>query len=96
MSVSPEFRTLLEEGCHQGCDYDEAEGGLLNHCDRCCRKIAEFAVQMLQDKDGDRYRWLRAHMAYYRVSDAHATIWQHITTSNAITLDDVVDEHMHD
>jgi hypothetical protein len=21
------------------CDYDEAEGALVNHCDACCRKI---------------------------------------------------------
>lgn len=31
-------RKSLMAGCN-GCDYDEAEGGLVNHCDACCRKI---------------------------------------------------------
>lgn len=25
--------------CCPSCDYDEAEGDLLNHCDKCCRRI---------------------------------------------------------
>ena len=25
--------------CCMRCDYDEAEGALVNHCDACCRKI---------------------------------------------------------
>ena len=28
----------LDRRCMQ-CDYDEAEGGLISHCDKCCRKI---------------------------------------------------------
>lgn len=30
------------EGC-SGCEYDEAEGGLINHCNKCCREIAGAA-----------------------------------------------------
>ena len=41
------FRDLLEEGCHQGCDYDEAEGDLIDHCDACCRKITVLAYELL-------------------------------------------------
>ena len=29
----------LSETCCGHCDYDEAEGGLMDHCDKCCRKI---------------------------------------------------------
>lgn len=29
----------LSESCCRECDYDEAGGGLVNHCDRCCRRI---------------------------------------------------------
>lgn len=25
--------------CCPHCEYDEAEGGLINHCDKCCRRI---------------------------------------------------------
>lgn len=31
------IRDLLR-GCGH-CDYDEAEGGLVDHCDACCRKV---------------------------------------------------------
>lgn len=37
------FRRLLLEGCHRGCDYDEAEGGILNHCKECQKAIVESA-----------------------------------------------------
>jgi len=34
------LRPLMElDNTCPHCDYDEAEGGLLNHCDACCRKI---------------------------------------------------------
>lgn len=36
-----ELRKALA-GCSR-CDYDEAEGGLLDHCDKCCRNIATVA-----------------------------------------------------
>lgn len=31
-------RRVVVDGCMR-CEYDEAEGGLVNHCDACCRKI---------------------------------------------------------
>lgn len=31
-----------EKGCSK-CEYDEADGGLFNHCDTCCRRITTFA-----------------------------------------------------
>jgi len=37
---------LLENGC-SGCDFDEAEGGLMNHCSDCCRKITTLAYYLL-------------------------------------------------
>lgn len=99
-----QFVKLLEDGCHQGCDYDEAEGGLLNHCEDCCRKITAqayelFAIQMIpleqiEDRDGDRYRWLKNHMSYYKHNETTVTTWQHVTASTAINLDEVIDEHM--
>ena len=39
------YRDRLENGCH-GCDFDEAEGGLMNHCDECCRWLTEHAYEM--------------------------------------------------
>lgn len=32
------IRREFESGCPH-CEYDEAEGGLFNHCDQCCRRI---------------------------------------------------------
>lgn len=29
-------------GC-RGCEYDEADGALFNHCDKCCRRITTLA-----------------------------------------------------
>ena len=29
----------ISETCCSACDYYEAEGGLFNHCDKCCRAI---------------------------------------------------------
>lgn len=34
----PESVRKLLGGCCR-CEYDEAEGGIMNHCDACCRKI---------------------------------------------------------
>lgn len=39
-SVREELRKILE-GCSR-CDFDEAEGELVNHCDACCRKVTRF------------------------------------------------------
>ena len=47
MKISAELDRLLRDGCHRGCDYDEAEGGLFNHCDKCCRRIATLVYQEL-------------------------------------------------
>jgi methionyl-tRNA synthetase len=35
------------------CEYDEAEGGLVNHCDVCCRKIVG---ELLAYREGLRSR----------------------------------------
>ncbi len=39
-----EFKALHEvlQGC-SGCTYDEAEGGLVDHCPTCQRKVTEAA-----------------------------------------------------
>jgi hypothetical protein len=36
-AIEVEMRRLLA-GCSK-CEYDEAEGGIVNHCDACCRKF---------------------------------------------------------
>ena len=30
------------KGC-PSCDYDEAEGGLVCHCDKCCFRVTTYA-----------------------------------------------------
>jgi hypothetical protein len=47
--------TVAVELCCSKCDYDEAEGALINHCDACCRVI----VQKL---------WKRRELAARRVA----------------------------
>lgn len=42
--------SLLREGCAR-CDFDEAEGGLVNHCRDCQRKIVTQAYEALIQKD---------------------------------------------
>jgi hypothetical protein len=32
------------------CEFDEAEGDLIDHCDRCCRRIAVAVGRMLSIK----------------------------------------------
>jgi len=32
-------RAVLQDTCCNTCEYDEAEGVLLNHCGKCCREI---------------------------------------------------------
>ena len=32
------------------CEYDEAEGTLLKHCDRCCRRIATEIWSLFQNE----------------------------------------------
>jgi len=41
------FRELLK-GCNQ-CDWDEAEGGLLNHCPACCHKVTTLAWETFME-----------------------------------------------
>jgi NTP pyrophosphatase (non-canonical NTP hydrolase) len=43
MSPREEFLRLVADGCHRQCEYDEAEGGLLDHCKSCRDKIAALA-----------------------------------------------------
>ena len=35
------------QGCGS-CDWDEAEGGLVNHCAACCRKVTMAAWEAFQ------------------------------------------------
>lgn len=37
-------------GC-RSCDYDEAEGGLVNHCDACCRRVTAAAWEFVAAQD---------------------------------------------
>ena len=39
-------RRVVLEGCPL-CDCDEAEGGVVNHCDVCCRRITTELYGML-------------------------------------------------
>lgn len=47
------LRRMIQAGRHavlQGCAYcdtDEAEGGVLNHCDGCCRRITTQLYALL-------------------------------------------------
>lgn len=45
------FMDLLTIGCGT-CRYDEAEGGLDDHCDKCCRKIATAAYEIFVTNKG--------------------------------------------
>lgn len=36
------FKAEVTNSCG-ACDYDEAEGGLVNHCPKCCHRIATAA-----------------------------------------------------
>lgn len=40
------LRERLADGCHRGCDYDEAEGGLVSHCADCQHWITSLAYMM--------------------------------------------------
>jgi hypothetical protein len=40
-----ELRAITEQSCGE-CDYDEADGGLMNHCNKCCRKITTEAYAL--------------------------------------------------
>lgn len=41
-----EFVRLLS-GCNH-CDWDEAEGLLMDHCNACCRKVTQYAFTQIQ------------------------------------------------
>lgn len=41
-----ELFSVLADGCHRGCDYDEAEGGLIEHCSKCQRSITVIAYEL--------------------------------------------------
>lgn len=36
------LKKSVDESCGK-CDYDEAEGGLVNHCPECCHRITTMA-----------------------------------------------------
>ena len=44
------IRKLLEETHCSRCDFDEAEGGLVDHCDACCRQIVTKAWRIVEAK----------------------------------------------
>lgn len=44
-------------GCPH-CDHDEAEGGLVNHCDDCCRRITTVVGDFLRQQ-GKKERRVR-------------------------------------
>jgi hypothetical protein len=48
-----QFLTRLAEGCHSGCDYDEAEGALVCHCASCQLTIVQLAYEMFVEEDTD-------------------------------------------
>lgn len=46
-TMGQELHRLLQ-GC-SACSYDEADGGIVNHCDSCCRRVATWAWQHQHD-----------------------------------------------
>lgn len=54
-------RMLIVTQCSQ-CDYDEAEGGLVDHCDECCRKVTRYVWRTLTE-------WKRDRTPHHEVSD---------------------------
>ena len=45
----------LLSGCG-GCEYDEADGALFNHCNACCRKITAAAWDWANTPERKRTR----------------------------------------
>lgn len=43
--LGKQFVAVLLDGCGT-CRFDEAEGGLEDHCDSCCRKLTALAHQL--------------------------------------------------
>lgn len=43
------LKTSVENSCSQ-CDYDEAEGFLVNHCAKCCHRITALAWEITHPK----------------------------------------------
>ena len=50
---APAFRAEIEKiimSTHCGhCEFDEAEGEVFRHCDRCCRKIVTIISALVFD-----------------------------------------------
>ena len=40
------FKLAVEKSCSK-CTFDEAEGGLIDHCNACCRRITEAAWEFI-------------------------------------------------
>lgn len=49
-----EIQPLLE-GCSR-CDYDEAEGEILNHCNECCRKVVAHCWTIVSEANAAAIR----------------------------------------
>ncbi len=52
MALLIEFLGRLADGCHKGCDYDEAEGGLHNNCEKCRGWLVTTAYQLFISGEG--------------------------------------------
>ena len=47
------IKKILNETTCGHCEYDEAEGLLINHCDKCCRKIIRQIFELLEAQPED-------------------------------------------
>ena len=45
-----DYMQLLVNGCNRGCDYDEAEGALIEHCPTCCRNLTAMAHELFVEQ----------------------------------------------
>ncbi len=69
------FIERLEDGC-SGCEFDEAEGGLVNHCDTCCRWLTTqayelFVIRMEWPEGYDAHRAVKAMKADLQKTGEH-------------------------
>ena len=49
-ALSLQFLERLKDGCSRGCDFDEAEGGLVNHCRQCQVELVTLAYDLFVNR----------------------------------------------
>lgn len=46
-----QFLSLLRNGCNLGCEVDESDGSLINHCNGCQLLITQLAYEMFIEEE---------------------------------------------